>query len=268
MPAGQPTAPLLPGYGTGGQYGTGSPYGGTGSPYGGTGAPYGGTGAPYGSVGTPYGTPYGVAGPPPGSGKTSGWAIASFILGLLSVVILSVIFGFVALSRIKRLGQRGRGLAIAGLVLSGVWIVIIIIAVVVANAGKATRSPATGQITHSGRLNVFSLTVGDCFDNPAGAQTVNTVTAIPCNKPHNAQIFAKFKLTGSDLSYPGSATVTRLATNGCNARIGSVDKSMTTSAMTIRLLFPEESAWITGQRTVSCMILNPTANLTSSLLNP
>jgi hypothetical protein len=43
---------------------------------------------------------------------------------------------------------------------------------------------------------------------------------------------------------------------------------MTISAMTSRLLFPEECAWIGGQRNVSCMILNATANLTSSLLNP
>jgi hypothetical protein len=286
--AGPPSAPPLPGYDVGNQFsGTGAPYGDTGTPYGGAGAPYGGTGtppyggtgtppyggtgtppyggAPYGSAGSPYGVPDGVT-RPPGSGKMSGWAVASFILGLLSVFILGVIFGFIALSRIKRLGQRGRGLAIAGLVLSGVWIVIIILAVIGANVGKATRSSA-GVITHSGRINVFSLSIGDCFDNPAGAQTVNTVTAIPCNQPHNAQIYGKFKLTGSDLSYPGATAVAQAARSGCNARIGNVNKSMTTSAMTVRIFLPEERAWIIGQRTVSCMIVNPKADLTSSLLN-
>ncbi len=206
-------------------------------------------------------------GQPPGTGPTSGWAIASFVLGLLSVVILSVIFAFIALSRIKRLRQRGRGLAIAGLSLSGFWIVVLVVAIVAANTGKATRSATTGVITHRGHINAFSLRVGDCFDNPTGAHTVNTVTAIPCDQPHNAQIYAKFKLTGSDFSYPGAATVARLARNGCNARIGSVDKSMTTSAMTVRILLPEETSWVAGQRTVSCMVVNPTATLTTSLLN-
>jgi hypothetical protein len=252
MQEGPPSGPPLPGYGGGGQYGV-------------PGAPNGGMGTPYGSFGTPY-PPYGVAGQPPQSGKISGWAVASFVLGLLSVVILSVIFGFIALSRIKRLGQRGRGLAIAGLVLSGLWILVIILAVIAANTGKATRS-ATGLITHSGRINAFSLNVGDCFDNPAGAQTVNNVTAIPCTQPHNAQIYAKFKLTGSDFSYPGAAVVAQTARSGCNARIGSVNKSMTTSTMSVRILLPEKAAWISGKRTVSCMVVNAKADLTSSLLN-
>lgn len=213
------------------------------------------------------GAPYGVTGQPPGTGPTSGWAIASFVLGLLSVVFLSVIFAFIALRKVKRHGQRGRGLAIAGLSMSGFWVVVLVVAIVAANAGKATRSATTGVITHRGHMNAFSLRVGDCFDNPAGAHTVNSVTAIPCDQPHNAQIYAKFRLTGSDLSYPGPAVVSQRALSGCNARIGSVDKAMTTSAMTVRILLPEKTSWTAGQRTVNCMIVNPTATLTTSLLN-
>ncbi len=190
------------------------------------------------------------------------------MFGLLGGVVLGAIFGFIALSRIRRLGQRGRGLAIAGIVLSAAWTALVVIGIIGANLGNATRSPSTGEISQSGRLNVFSLAVGDCFDNPAGATTVDTVTAIPCNQPHNAQIFAHFHLTGSDFNYPGTAAVTKLATDGCNARIGSVNKAETTNAMSVRLIFPVEGAWIAGQRTVNCMILNPTASLTSSLLNP
>jgi hypothetical protein len=219
-----------------------------------------------GQYGSP-GTPYGLAGQPPATGPTSGWAIASFVLGLLSVAVLSVIFAIIALRRIKRLRQRGRGLAIAGLALSGFWVVVVVAALVAANAGKATRSATTGVITHRGHINAFSLRVGDCFDNPVGARAVNTVTAIPCDQRHNAQIYAKFKLTGSDFSYPGAAVVEHRARSGCNARIGSVNKSMTTTAMTVRILLPEKTSWVAGQRTVSCMIVNPTATLTTSLLN-
>jgi hypothetical protein len=252
--ADQPGVPPLPSYEIGG-------------PYGATGAANGSS--PNGSAGTSYASyvPYGGQAEPSRSGGMSGWAIASFVLGLLGVFIFSVIFASIALHRIKRLGQRGRGLAIAGLVLSGLWITLIALAVMGANTSTATRSSTTGIITHSGRINVFSLKIGDCFDNPAGAKTVHSVTAIPCDQPHNAQIYAKFKLSGSDLSYPGAAGVARMARSGCNARTGSVNKSMTTSAMSIRIFLPAELAWITGQRTVSCMIVNPKADLTSSLLN-
>jgi hypothetical protein len=70
---------------------------------------------------------------PPYRRRTNGFAVASLILGILGVVILSVIFGCVALSQIRRRGDDGSGLAIAGLVLSGVWTALILIGVV-ANA--------------------------------------------------------------------------------------------------------------------------------------
>lgn len=218
-------------------------------------------------LGMPPG-PLPPAAPPPASGKISRWAIASFVLGLLSIVVLGIIFGVIALGRIKMLGQRGRGLAIAGLALSGAWIVGIIIVLVVVNLTSATRSPTTGEITHSGHLSAFSLAVGDCFNNPPGASSLILVTAIPCNQAHNAQIFAKFNLSGSILSYPGNTALARLATNGCNARVGILDKPKITDSMTIRFLFPLQKSWLAGQRTVSCMIANPTANITSSVLSP
>jgi Domain of unknown function (DUF4190)/Septum formation len=206
--------------------------------------------------------------PPSARAKTSGWAIASFVCGLLGGVLLSVIFGIVALRRIKRFGQRGQGLAITGLALSGAWIVLIVVIVVTGYLGSATRSSTTGQITHSGSLSVFSLAVGDCFNYPVGATSVVSVTAIPCNQAHSAQVYAEFNLAGSDQSYPGTAAVTRLASNACKARTGSLDKSKVTNSMTLRFLFPEPDSWVNGNRTVACMITNPTANLTSSLLNP
>ena len=63
--------------------------------------------------------------------KTSGWAIAGLILGVLSIIlffvgpILAVVFSLVALRKIRRSGGqlRGRGLAIAGAILGLVFFV-------------------------------------------------------------------------------------------------------------------------------------------------
>jgi Domain of unknown function (DUF4190) len=57
-------------------------------------------------------------------------AVASLVCSLFGWVclfigaILGVIFGFVALSQIKRSGQRGRGLAIAGIVIGSILLVL------------------------------------------------------------------------------------------------------------------------------------------------
>ncbi|WP_269522141.1 DUF4190 domain-containing protein [Coraliomargarita parva] len=63
--------------------------------------------------------------------KTCGMAVASFLFGILFFVpfgfLLAIIFGFIALSRIKDSNGelKGKGLAIAGLVLGFGWVAII-----------------------------------------------------------------------------------------------------------------------------------------------
>jgi hypothetical protein len=125
-------------------------------------------GGPYPQVG--YAPPAGMGGPPPGWGAhpahtpppakpgTNGFARAALALGIgggllliavflpginggailalaLGIVVgllLSVVFGFVALSQIKKTRESGRGLAIAGLILSGLWALVIALFVVAA----------------------------------------------------------------------------------------------------------------------------------------
>jgi hypothetical protein len=187
---------------------------------------------------------------------------------MLGSIPLSVIFGIVALRRIRRLGQTGRGLAIAGIVLSGVWLLLAVAVIAIGATTQATRSSSTGRIAHKGQLSVFSLAVGDCFNNPTTSTGVRSVAAIPCTQPHNAQVYSKFQLSGSNFSYPGSSKTVRLAENGCNGRLSVIDKSKTTNDMTVRFLYPEEGAWIDGQRTVSCLVVDQAGNMTSSLLKP
>ncbi|OBJ54347.1 hypothetical protein A9W95_17010 [Mycobacterium sp. 1423905.2] len=95
---------------------------------------------PPGSYGYPPPSGYGY--PPSYPQGTNPLAIASLVssvVGLLCVGIgplLGVIFGIVALNQIKQSGQPGRGLAIAGIVISGVLIaafaVLMIISVILA----------------------------------------------------------------------------------------------------------------------------------------
>jgi hypothetical protein len=81
----------------------------------------------YGGVGYGY-----AAGPTATS--TNGLAVASLVLGILWLdgigSVLAVIFGFVALNQIKQRNQRGRGMAIGGLVLGWIGIALVALAVV------------------------------------------------------------------------------------------------------------------------------------------
>ncbi|MFG1611668.1 DUF4190 domain-containing protein [Nonomuraea wenchangensis] len=72
--------------------------------------------------------PYGAA--PPPQRPTNGMAVASLVLGIVGMIscgltsIVGVILGHIALARIKRSGEEGQGMAVAGLVTSYVMVVI------------------------------------------------------------------------------------------------------------------------------------------------
>lgn len=203
--------------------------------------------------------------PAPG---TNGFAIASFVLGVFGGVLLSVIFGIVALTKLRDRPQRGKGLAIAGLCLSGVWLVGVAAVLVVGHVTAAQRSATTGQISKNGHLSVFSLHVGDCFQNPTGSQaapSLTQVTAVPCASPHNAQVMAELPVQGS--AYPGRAAFRAQALPGCTARVAAVaDRSKLTATMKLIWIYPLPKSWADGQKTISCLLVDSSQDFTSSLL--
>ncbi|MFC9999713.1 DUF4190 domain-containing protein [Nocardia sp. NPDC127526] len=71
----------------------------------------------------------------PYSSKTNGSAVASFVLGLSGFgVVGSVVCGVRALNQIQSSGERGKGFAIAGMVFSGLWVVVVATIVLVSLA--------------------------------------------------------------------------------------------------------------------------------------
>ncbi|MFV0495244.1 DUF4190 domain-containing protein [Mycobacterium sp.] len=73
--------------------------------------------------GYPPAAGYPAAGYPPKQ-DTNGMAIASLVSGLVGLFcvvgsVLGVIFGVVALNQIRTTGQQGRGMAISGIIVSG-----------------------------------------------------------------------------------------------------------------------------------------------------
>ncbi len=92
-----------------------------------------------------YGAPGGYGPPPPGYGprQSNGLPVAALVLGILGVLtfwfvlggalgIVGLILGLIGLSRVRKGQATGKGMAIAGTVLSGLAIVLTSIVVVVA----------------------------------------------------------------------------------------------------------------------------------------
>jgi hypothetical protein len=125
----------------GGQYGGGphgsGPYGS--APY--NSAPY--SGGPYNAG--PYGYPQGYYGQQQG---TSGLAIASLILGICGFLCVTPFvglgLGIGALTKISKTGQPGKGMAIAGIILSGLWIALLVLMIATGHVHWGTDSGTSG----------------------------------------------------------------------------------------------------------------------------
>jgi len=113
-------------------------------------------------------------------------AVISFVLGLVAFVPPAVVCGVLALRRINRGRLRGRGFAIAGLVLPAAWTVLIAGLVVFATSTDAERDPS-GRIVAGGSLSVFDVRDGDCLNGVEEVDATFTVGAVACTEPHDAQ---------------------------------------------------------------------------------
>jgi uncharacterized protein DUF4190/putative regulator of septum formation len=234
--------------------------------------PVGGGAVGGGAVGAP-GYPWGYV-PPPSPGPPNSFAVASFVISLFGFTVVgiavSVVFGILALLRIRERPQRGRGFAVAGLVISCVWFLIFSLFIVLAIASSPQQAESSGSFPGSGRgsVNVFHLQPGQCFHNPAAGQTafgVTQVSVVPCTVPHDAQVFAVFRARGT--AFPGQAGLRHQAAVGCRSRLaGNVDKTKIRRGMSLRFLFPAAGSWGSGQRRITCFILNTRQQMIYSLV--
>jgi Septum formation len=108
---------------------------------------------------------------------------------------------------------------------------------------------------------VYKLRPGDCVDSGGNGLSF---TLLSCSKPHDAEVFATFTLTGS--SWPGAAAVEQDAGNGCADRLsGYLNPQLANAGLAQEYVYPDKSAWQDGERSVVCEVSSPTGPLTGSV---
>ena len=127
--------------------GYGPPPPGYGQPPPGYGQPPPGYGQPPPGYAPPGYPPPGYPGYPgyPASQGTNGFAIASIICAFLCSP-LGLVFGFIARSQIRQSRQSGDGLALAGIIISAVFLAISIIAWIFVAVAASNTSSALGYL--------------------------------------------------------------------------------------------------------------------------
>jgi hypothetical protein len=188
-------------------------------------------------------------------------ALLGFLLTFLCPGLVPIVLSIVGLSRIRRSGDRGRGLAIAGLILNALLVVAMIAGGVLAVRSGAERD-ASGRVVDGGSVSVASLRTGDCVsERPSGL--VRNVDVSPCRSPHWGQVVAAFDLREG--SYPGDEETERLADDGCLDRIPpDVLTRVADEELGLYYFVPLRESW-SSERTVNCLVFAKQGNLTQVL---
>lgn len=182
-------------------------------------------------------------------GGTSGLAIAGFVLSLVGVLVISAVLCLVALNRVKTYNEKGRGLAIAGLVLSGLWIVVGLPLIAYAANRDADRD-TSGQVTTAADVAPKKLRVGDCVARIAEGK-LKDVRVQPCSEPNGGRVFAVFELPSG--KFPGLAAVQQTAEQGCADRWEAGDEQASTPS-DLWYFYPTMDSWRLADYGVTCLI--------------
>ncbi|WP_406737995.1 septum formation family protein [Streptomyces sp. NBC_00853] len=272
--------------------------------------PYGQSGQS-GSYGYPG--PPGQPGQPPYGGAPQGWyppqqqknnplAIVAFVMALVcNIPLIPLILGIVALSQIKSRGEKGKGFAIAAIVINSLGIVSIILIVALgltgslgdddaplkrdttgpftgpaatgpATPGPATKGPATKGPSSAG---VTEIRKGDCFNTKDdlaqygdgdGTQAARSVSIVPCTQPHKGEAYAVFKLDAG--TYPGNEKVIKSAEEKCSGTaltsyVGNDPK--VSEKLEVYYYYPQAASWLLGDREVTCFVGDPSGPTTGSI---
>jgi hypothetical protein len=129
---------------------------------------------------------------------------------------------------------------------------------------EAARDTETQEISEAGETDVFSLAVGDCF-NDQDAEEINSVEAIPCGDPHDYEAYFAFDLPDAD-TYPGADSVSQAAQDGCIAEFTTFVGAPYENAapLDFNFLSPTEGSWGEGDREILCIVMD-TEKTTGSL---
>ncbi|MEU2546224.1 DUF4190 domain-containing protein [Streptomyces roseolus] len=261
----EPGTPTAPGTPAPAAYPSPGPQPGAG-PYGAPG-PYAAPG-PYTSPGMPYAGvpgPYGPYAPP--RATTNGLAVGSLVSGLVCCLPpLGLVLGIFSLRQIKKRGQGGKGMAIAGIALSTLSTLLVLVGLITGQIQDGFRAFNEGMREAASARMPMELRTGECFVDEAGQGDYTLgVRVVDCDRPHDGEITGRFEATGFD-GWPGESELTALGEKRCETMAAAYSRdTWALTADTLSLYYtPDRRAWRAGEHRIACAV-GGSERLTGSL---
>jgi hypothetical protein len=132
-------------------------------------------------------------------------------------------------------------------------------------ADQAVRDEEGQVVRGNDETDVFTLQVGDCLNDGEIGETVTAVPTVPCDEPHDSEIYASFIL--GDTDFPGIDTILEEADAACLADYAEfVGVDYLESRFDFSYYHPTESSWQGGDREILCLIYDPAGELITDTL--
>ncbi len=112
----------------------------------------------------------------------------------------------------------------------------------------------SGDGGSEGDVSVFSLRVGDCFDDVSLEPTeVSDVPAVSCDTPHDNEVFHVWQISGGD--FPGEEPLNTQGIDGCLEPFETyVGVDYTDSRLDLFPISPTAESWEQGDREIVCAL--------------
>ncbi len=177
--------------------------------------------------------------------RTNPLSVVALVTGVIGLVPVAIPVGIVALVRLRRLPERGRGLAIGGLAAAACWLVLAGLVVVGLTLGSVGGSSGiAGRVAQAG-----STEVGTCLLSGDAV-----AAAVPCTDTHDQEVFRVDVFQGGD--FPGRSELTAEADDACYAAYRSyVGRSYEDSAYDYAFYVPDAAEWHAGERRFVCIVV-------------
>ncbi|WP_030853292.1 DUF4190 domain-containing protein [Streptomyces sp. NRRL F-4474] len=188
----------------------------------------------------------------------NGFALASLLAGLLCFPPLGIAFGIAALVQIAKKGDRGKVLAITGLVLSVLMTGVMVFAVGrLAQMAPGRFDGLTDYSEVEGELrDIDDLKAGDCFNVPGGDlfDEHPLMYAVDCSRVHHGEVTASRTVGAAEA--PGAEEADRASEDACWK--AQDEYAMDTWALPefaeMFYYAPSRQSWREGDRRLLCVI--------------
>jgi hypothetical protein len=174
---------------------------------------------------------------------------------------VGLVLGLIALAQIKKKGQSGKGLAIAGSILSSLGLALFVTALATGGFSDAWDEFKKGATEGT----AFAVAKGQCFDAPGESLEGLTydVDQVPCAGEHDGEVFGEFRMTGGS-AFPGDSAVSDAADEKCYPlqETYAMDTWALPSDVDVYYFGPTRQSWRLGDREVTCIFGNTDENAT------